>query len=58
MLQLSLVPEFEDGYLNDDSFPVLMLDGELWIGRNECGNALPHFYDDQNRTQDGKYGRP
>lgn len=47
MLHLSLVPEREDGYFVDDSFPVLMLDGELWIGRNEYGNALPHFYDDQ-----------
>lgn len=46
MLYLSLVPEFADGYMIDDSFPVLMLDGELWIGRNEYGNSLPHFYSD------------
>ena len=25
---------------------VLMLDGELWIGRNEYGIGLPHFYAD------------
>ena len=47
MLHLSLVPEFEDGYLVDDSFPVLMLEGELWIGRNEDGIGLPHFFENQ-----------
>jgi hypothetical protein len=46
-LYLSLIPEFSDGYLVDDSFPVLMLDGYLWIGRNENGIGLPHFYSDQ-----------
>lgn len=47
MLHLFLTPEFSDGYMVDDSFPVLMLDGELWIGRNENGIGLPHFYGDQ-----------
>lgn len=47
MLHLSLVPVKEDGFLVDDSFPVLMLDGELWIGRNENGFGLPHFFLDQ-----------
>ena len=45
MLYLSLVPK-SNGYLVDDSFPVLMLDGQLWIGRNEYGMGLPHFYAD------------
>ena len=45
MLYLSLVPK-GNGYLVDDSFPVLMLDGDLWIGRNEYGTGLPHFYAD------------
>ena len=44
-LHLSLVPT-GNGYLVDDSFPVLMLDGELWIGRNSDGVGLPHFYVD------------
>ena len=44
-LYLSLVP-LDNGYLVDDSFPVLMLDGELWIGRNSDGVGLPHFYSD------------
>lgn len=43
MLYLSLVPEFGDGYLVDDTFPVLMLDGILWLGRNDSGIGLPHF---------------
>ena len=30
----------------EDSFPVLMLDGQLWIGRSSSGAALPHFYAD------------
>lgn len=47
LLYLSLVPKFADGYMVDNSFPVLMLDGELWIGRNEYGTGLPHFYADQ-----------
>ena len=46
-LHLCLVPAFGDGYFVDDSFPVLMLDGDLWIGRNEYGIGLPHFYADQ-----------
>ena len=46
LLHLSLVPEFGDGVLVDDSFPVLMLDGELKIGRTENGTGLPHFYSD------------
>lgn len=45
MLYLSLVP-VGNGYLVDDSFPVLMLDGELRIGRTENGTGLPHFYSD------------
>ena len=44
-LYLSLVPK-GNGYLVDDSFPVLMLDGELWIGRNANGTGLPYFYSD------------
>lgn len=47
MLYLSLVPKFDDGYLVDDSFPVLTMDGKLWIGRNGNGFSLPHFYPDQ-----------
>lgn len=46
MLFLSLVPQFGDGYFVDDSFPVLMQDGYLWIGRNAQGNCLPYFYSD------------
>lgn len=46
MLHLSLVPEFDNGYFIDDSFPVLTQDGELWIGRNEYGIAIPYFYGD------------
>ena len=46
MLYLSLVPKFEDGYLVNDSFPVLMLDGQLWIGRNSEGFGIPHFPSD------------
>ena len=46
MLYLSLVPKFGDGVLVDDSFPVLMLDGQLWIGLNESGIGLPYFYSD------------
>ena len=44
-LHLSLVP-IGNGYLVDDSFPVLMLDGQLWIGRNDSDLGLPHFTDD------------
>ena len=44
-LYLSLVP-VGNGYLVDDSFPVLMLDGELLIGRTANGTGLPHFYAD------------
>jgi hypothetical protein len=47
MLHLSLVPLSDDGYFVDDSFPVLMQDGYLWIGRNAYGTGLPHFYADQ-----------
>lgn len=46
-LHLCLIPEFDNGIFVDDSFPVLMLDGMLWIGRNEYGFGLPHFYNDQ-----------
>ena len=44
-LHLTLVPQ-GNGYFVDDSFPVLMLDGELWIGRNSDGMGLPHFSPD------------
>ena len=47
MLHLSLVPLSDDGYFVDDSFPVLMQDGYLWIGRNAYGTGLPHFYADR-----------
>lgn len=47
MLHLLLIPENENGYFVDDSFPILMLDGQLWIGRNSNGVGLPHFYGDQ-----------
>lgn len=47
MLHLTLIPDRPEGIFVDDSFPVLMLDGALWIGRNENGFGLPHFYDDQ-----------
>ena len=46
MLHLSLVPAKGNGVFVDDSFPVLMLDGQLWIGRNSSGFGLPHFYSD------------
>ncbi len=46
MLHLMLIPKSEEGQFIDDSFPVLILDGELWIGRNEYGNGLPYFYSD------------
>ena len=46
MLHLSLVPINGNGVFVDDSFPVLMLDGQLWIGRNSSGLGLPHFYSD------------
>ena len=44
-LYLSLV-SVGNGYLVDDSFPVLMLDGALRIGRTAKGTGLPHFYAD------------
>ena len=47
MLYLSLVP-LGNGYLVDDSFPVLMIDDQLWIGRNSSGIGLPHFYSDMS----------
>ena len=46
MLHLSLVPANGNGVFVDDSFPVLVLDGQLWIGRNSNGLGLPHFYSD------------
>ena len=46
MLHLMLVPKNADGYFIDDSFPILMLDEQLWLGRNEYGNCLPYFYSD------------
>lgn len=46
LLHLSLVPAKGNGVFVDDSFPVLMLDGELRIGRTENGTGLPHFSSD------------
>ena len=46
MLHLLLTPKNADGYFIDDSFPILVLDGMLWIGRNDDGYALPYFYSD------------
>ena len=46
LLHLSLVPANGNGVFVDDSFPVLMLDGELRIGRTANGIGLPHFYSD------------
>ena len=46
LLHLSLVPANGNGVFVDDSFPVLMLDGELRIGRTANGTGLPHFYAD------------
>ena len=46
MLHLSLVPANGNGVFVDDSFPVLILDGELRIGRTANGTGLPHFYSD------------
>ena len=45
LLHLSLVP-LGNGYLVDDSFPVLMLDDRLWIARSSSDAGLPHFYTD------------
>jgi len=45
-LSLSLVPLHGDGIFVDDSFPVLILDDELRIGRTANGTGLPHFYAD------------
>lgn len=47
MLHLTLIPESGDGTFVDASFPVLILDGYLWIGRNDDGFALPYFDADQ-----------
>lgn len=49
MVHLSLVPRSDDGYWIDDSFPVLILDGQLWIGRTDYGIGLPHFPTDMLR---------
>ena len=46
MLHLSLVPANGNGVFVDDSFPVLMLNGQLWVGRSSSGLGLPHFYSD------------
>lgn len=48
-LHLTLIPKNADGIFVDSSFPVLTLDGQLWIGRDEYGMALPHFYSDLMR---------
>ena len=46
LLYLSLVPTKGNGVFVDDSFPLLMLDGGLRIGRTANGTGLPHFYSD------------
>ena len=46
LLYLSLVPANGNGVFVDDSFPVMMLDGELRIGRSANGTGLPHFNSD------------
>ena len=43
LLHLSLIPAGGNGVFADDSFPVLVLEGELWIGRSDSGTGLPHF---------------
>lgn len=46
-LYLSLVPLNGDGYLVDESFPVLLEpygEARLFIGRSENGIGLPHFH--------------
>jgi len=45
-LHLLLVPQAGDGVFIDDSFPVLILDETLWLGRNGQGNCLPGFSSD------------
>ena len=45
-LHLTLTPVKGNGTPVDDSFPVLTLDGQLWIGRSGSGLGLPHFYSD------------
>lgn len=46
-LHLSLLPLHSDALPVEDTFPVLTLDGALWIGRSESGLGLPYFYQDQ-----------
>lgn len=46
LLHLSLFSVVDDGVYIDDSFPVLVFDGELWLGRSECGTGLPYFTDE------------
>ena len=48
MLQLALTPLHPDGAVVEDVFPVLALDGAIWIGRAESGLSLPHFYPEQS----------
>ena len=54
LLYLSLLPKSDDGFYIDDTFPVLMGDNQLWLGRSETGGALPYFteelYDIFDRT--------
>ena len=45
LLHLSLAP-VRGGQPVEGSFPVLILDGELWISRTANGTGLPHFYSD------------
>ena len=48
MLHLNLLPQQGDGAPVEGSFPVLILDLELWIGRAANGLCLPYFYADQH----------
>ena len=47
MLHLNLLPQQGDGTPIEGSFPVLILDLALWIGRTESGLCLPYFSEDQ-----------
>ena len=47
MLHLNLLSQQGDGTPIEGSFPVLILDLALWIGRTESGLSLPYFSEDQ-----------
>ena len=49
MIHLFLVPENDNGVFVNDSYPVLTMNEELWIGRSENGLVLPHFPLDLDR---------